>query len=146
LRLFSALDKPMKEARYRWTMGDRTEKGETHTGWVVLPHQPDAPREVSLEWGPPLAPGQNKDEPYPFASKLPLDSDEGTREERAEKMLTDLGYVGDLEAKVRSFQADMRLSEHGLRNGTVPPATWSRLRQKFKKSTNDPNAPPECND
>jgi hypothetical protein len=149
IQLHSDVATIMKEARYRWRAGSASGEGVTHTSWVVIKTGKPHPDRANIQWGPVLDAGDDADAEFPYETTIYFDTDEdaGTPDQRARRMLKDLGFAGSLSQAVIQFQTAKNLDEHGLApDGHVPPKTWSLLQSIFKETQDDKTAPPECED
>jgi hypothetical protein len=144
LRLYTPDVKPMTTAAYRWDLGERSEAGVTQNGWVKITCSGTCPALVHLSWGPAVSPGAGRGSPLPYESDIETGFARGTREQQAERMLSNLGYSGTVERQVRQFQRDQRLFELGLVDGKIPEVTWWRIKQRFAQLLKDPSVPADC--
>ncbi len=147
LQLHSTIDTIMQDARFRWRMGDQSGEGVTHNSWLVIKTTKVHPGHADIEWGP-LLDGGDDDPSYPYEVRAYFKTaeDAGTPDQRARRMLHDLGFSGALPVAVVAFQEGQNIDERGLVDGHVPPKTWARLLEIFKETSDDPTAPPQCKD
>jgi len=145
IQLHSDVETIMKDARFRWRAGSASGEGVTHTSWVVIKTGKPHPDRANIQWGP--IDDASADFPYETTIYFETDEDAGTPEQRARRMLKDLGFAGSLAQAVVRFQMAKNLDERGLTaDGHVPPKTWALLESIFKETQNDKTAPPECED
>lgn len=149
IQLHSDVDTIMKDARYKWRAGTASGEGVTHTSWVVIKTARPHPDRANIQWGPIADAGDDASADYEFETTIFFDTaeDAGTPEQRARRMLRDLGFTGSLQQAVLQFQMAKNLDERGLTtDGHVPPKTWVLLESIFKATQEDKTAPPECED
>ncbi|HEY2366066.1 MAG TPA: hypothetical protein VGH87_06770 [Polyangiaceae bacterium] len=146
IQLHSDVDTIMKDARYKWHAGSASGEGVTHTSWVVIKTGKPHPARANISWGP-IVDGGDDEFPYETTIYFETNEDAGTPEQRARRMLRDLGFMGSLQQAVLQFQMTKNLDERGLTtDGHLPPKTWALLQSIFKETQDDKTAPAECED
>jgi len=149
IQLHSDVDTIMKDARFRWHAGSASGEGVTHTSWVVIKTPKPHPDRANIQWGPLGDAGDDSSVELPFETTIFFETSEdaGTPDQRARRMLRDLGFAGSLAQATMQFQMAKNLDERGLTpDGHVPPKTWALLLSIFKETQEDKTAPPECED
>lgn len=127
IKILDALNDPLANAPYELTVGDDVRKGHTDQHGFLVEQNVEVPNRCTLKWGyPPGSSDAEEGDPELFFTRQMLldyaDVDDTDRVEAARRRLSNLGYVGSMDARVQGFQRDF-----GLPIGALDQPTFDEI-------------------